>query len=184
MLNQQHASWDERLKIIHRLFPSTDRLDWKRAFDADITLMGRILRDIAKTDQPPQNRPGPRPGLDPYGPQPLVDSWVGTENGNRPYTVLPFADAFRQLAAGRSRTSLARMVGLDRVMVHRLLAATVAPTGEIMEKVAAAFGKRPSYFLEYRLGFISQVIFNSLATSPEKSIRLYEQVVSLMDAKS
>lgn len=172
--DKRKISWDERLELIKRVFPSCDNMDWKKAFDRDIDLAGRIVKDIIKADQATPGRPGPRPALDTARATPMVDRLLGRDPNERPYTVLPFDEAFTMLVGDHSLRQVSRKVGLAHVTVHRLIRGEIVPTGEMMERIAEAFGKRPSYFLEYRIGAIAASVMQKLVGSPEKTIRAYE----------
>lgn len=164
-------TWADRKKLIEQEFPSTKSLDWKRAFDADIDLFGRIIRDILKIGDNQPGRPGPRPQLDEETAAQRFRELMGDD-----YTVLPFADAFRALAGDRSIRHVATKTGLDRNAVDRLMKGTIQPDAYQMEKVAAGFGRDPSYFLEYRMLFISAALLDKMASSPESTVGLYRKI--------
>lgn len=175
--------WEERLALIRQLLPSSPLMGpqspetedaWRRAFERDVDLMGRVLRDLLKADQAVPGRPGPRPALNPAKVGPQVDSLLGKDPLERPYTLQPFREAFALLAGVRSLTQLARRTGLSRSHVHRLLRGEMMPTREVMEQIAVGFGKEPSYFVEYRIAVIVSAIVNGLVSFPEKSVASYE----------
>lgn len=177
-------SWDDRQALIRKRFPAGKNLSgaespetqaaWKRAFDHDIDLAGRILREVLRVDQATPGRLGPRLALDASRAQPLVDEWLGRDPLARPYTTLPFAEALTKLAGTRSLRHLSTKVTISPSQVRRLLRAEVTPSGKEMETIAGAFGKDASYFLEYRVGAIAAHIMHSLVGQPEHSIRYYE----------
>ena len=139
--------------------------------------MGRLLRDILKARQASATgRPGPRPALDAAKAQPVVDSWMGRDPCAAPYTTMKFGDAFVLLAGERSLRHIARMTDLPRMVVYRLMRGEVAPSAETITKVAQAFEKQPSYFVEWRIGVIASAIVANLTTMPERSVRAYESL--------
>jgi transcriptional regulator with XRE-family HTH domain len=179
-------SWDERLKLIQQQFASAplmgDESDetqkaWVKAFGRDPDLMGRILRDVLKADQAVPGRPGPRPALNAVKAEPVVDEWLGRDPLLRPYTLMPFQEAFTMLAGDRSLTAVARKCGLPRSQVHRLLRGEIQPTKEMMVKIAEGFGKAPSYFIEFRIGMIASAMIRRLSDSPERSVKVWEQLM-------
>lgn len=174
-------SWDDRQALIRKRFPSTATLAgpnsgevWRRVMDNDIDLAGRILREVLRVDQATPGRLGPRLALDAAKAQPTVDAWLGRDPLGRPYTTLPFAEAFANLAGDRSLRHLSTKTHLSVSQVRRLLRGEVLPSGEMMEIIAGAFEKDASYFLEYRVGAIAAHIMNSLVDNPEHSVRYYE----------
>ena len=173
-------SWDDRLALIVRVFPAEllddETVGWGRALERDPELMGRILRDILKARQANSTRPGPRPALDVAKAQPIVDGWLGRNPRDAPYSLLGFGDAFVLLADGRSVRQVARMVDLPRVTVHRLMRGEIKPSSEMMVRVAQAFSKQPSFFVEWRIGVIAGAVVDNLTAMPERSVRAYEQL--------
>jgi transcriptional regulator with XRE-family HTH domain len=171
--------WDDRLALIVRVFPAgplDEENGWGRVLDRDPELMGRILRDILKARQANSGRPGPRPALDMAKAQPIVDTWLGRDPLAAPYTLLPFGDALVLLAQGRSMRHVARLVDMPRTIVHRLMRGEIKPSSEMIVKVSQAFGKKPSYFVEWRIGVIASTIVDALTAMPERSVRAYESL--------
>lgn len=182
---REDLPWDQRLDLIRRKFPSAPLMGladadaeaaWKRAFDHDVELVGRILRDVLKADQAVPGRPGPRPALNIPRAQPILDEWMGKDPLGRPYTLLTFPEAFTLLIRGHVLRQVSRQTNISIGHLHRLLAGEREPTGEVMEKVASAFDKKPSYFLEYRIGTIAAAIIWKLSRTPEKTIPVYESL--------
>lgn len=169
-LNQEKVPWSKRAKVIKEVFPSTGKLNWKAAFDRDIDLLGRVLRDILKVDQTEQGRPGPRPSL---------DYEVGTRRLRQilgeDYSMLPFYESLKLLAGDRSIRHLATKCGVSHSHVQRLLAGDRDPDIQTLEKIAKAFGKHPSFFLEYRLLYIARTILDKLSDAPEATINIYRK---------
>lgn len=168
---------EQRHTMIGERFPSTVRLDWRKAFDNDIELLGRILRDILKLEMVTPGRPGPRPGVDRTQGEPILDKMLGKDPTDRPYTVLPFPQALRLLMAGRSLRHFQCKIGKSKSELHRLLKGSEPPTVGDMEHIAGVFGKQPSYFLEYRVKTITMAIGSQLLEeAPDVSIRVYERL--------
>lgn len=162
--------------MIAEKFPSTTSLNWGKAFDNNIELLGRILRDILRVDIPTTGRPGPRPSLDRTQSMPDLERLLGRDPNAHPYTVLPFHDAFRQLVGNRSTRALQNKLGMSKSHVHRLLHGKVKPTQAEMERLAGVFDRQPGYFAEYRVNKIAEAIGLHLVDEPEVSIRVYEKM--------
>jgi transcriptional regulator with XRE-family HTH domain len=170
------VSWDERMRTIRKVFPTTANLDWVQVFDDEPEVMGRILQDVTRSMQATPGKPGPRPVLDRRRAQPVVDRWLGKDPKKRPYSVLPFPEAFKLLVADRSVRHVAVRLGWTKSRVARLLAGDQQPVAVDMEEIAAAFDKSPSYFLEYRIAWSVTAFLSSLEASPEQTVRVYEQL--------
>ena len=175
--------WEERLALIRDALPSSPlmgpssgetREAWQRAFEHDIDLMGRVLRDLLKADQAVPGRPGPRPALDPAKVSTQVDGLFGKDPRERPYSLLAFPEAFALLVGSESLRQVARRTGLSHSAVRRFLRGDLTPTREIMERVAEGFGKQPSYFVEYRVAMVVAAVVQGLMSFPERSVGSYE----------
>lgn len=163
--------WDKRLTEIQKMFPSTTRLDWSRVFHSDPTLMGRIISDMAKMEQESSGKPGKRPSL---SSEDTAQYYRKYQNDD--YSMFEFKDAFKVLKGNRSFRAMAHKCDLSHGMVQRLLNGTADPTPEIMEKVAKAFKKHPSYFLEYRVNYVTSMIFHMMMEYPETSVVQYNKL--------
>jgi hypothetical protein len=162
--------WPERYKLISEQFPRAVQLDWHEAFK-DIEVYGRLIRDISKIDDDNPGRSGPRPALDRKTAEQRYKEMLRVD-----YSEYEFQDAFRILAQGRSIRSLAAKTGLDRNMVQKLLAGKREPDIQIMEQIAAAFKKRPAYFLEYRVMYVLGALEGRMLSAPEMTVDLYKKL--------
>lgn len=160
----ERIPWDDRLATVHRQYPSTDQRDWSEAL-RDYDLMGALIRDILKVESAPKRR-GQRPSLDIEAGEARLRQLWGDE-----WTTLPFAEAFRLLSGSLSRRAVGERVGVPRATVQRLLDG-LEPTGQEMERIAAAFGKPPTYFREYRVGLVCGFLVEYFADAPEASVAL------------
>lgn len=170
-LNKVKTNWADRAKVIKAVYPSTAELDWYEVFYQDPMILGKIINDIIKLDQSRSGKPGKRPSLDEHG---AADRLRKLRDED--HTVLPFPEALKMLAADKSVRGLAAKTGLDKSYVHRLLKGDADPSLEIIEKIAKAFNKRPSYFVEYRVGYILAMLDHKLMSSPETSIVFYNKL--------
>lgn len=168
---KRKTSWSERKKMLETTFPAVVDTDWKALFSQDVGLMGKLVNDILKADPADANRPGKRPSLDT---KEAAERYRKVFGGD--YTIEPFDVAFKILAGDRSIRHVAHNVGLDKSMVHDLLRGNIEPRMDIIEKVAAGFKKHPSYFVEYRVGYITGVLSQQLYSNPESSVVIYKRL--------
>lgn len=170
-LKGKKIPWAKRLELIHQEFPSTVKMDWSRAFSADIELYGRVLRDILKVDQTQPGRSGPRP---------VLDKGIAMERlrqlRREDYSQLEFREAFMVLKGDLSHRGLEARTGLNRNMVQKLLSGQREPDMFVMEQIATAFKKSPAYFLEYRTAYVLGALAERLASSPELSVDLFHRI--------
>lgn len=173
---RQKLSGQERRRLLAEKFPSTQGLDWREVFDNDTDLLGHLLRDILKLDMAVPGQAGRRPSLDEKEATPSFDKMMGRDYCDRPYSLLGFAKTLRLLMGTRSLSTLETKVGIDRTRLFRLLRGTAVPSCTDMERVAEAFGKKPSFFFEFRVLTIANAIHNELTDDPEVTVRVYEKL--------
>lgn len=164
--------WQERYLIIKEQFPSIDRLNWAEAFK-NVDLFGRVLRDILRIDQSLDSRtgPGPRPVLDEKRARERLRQLLGQD-----FSYSPFGETFDVMTAGRSMRGMAAKTGLSVKMIFQLKHGEREPDLYIMEQIAKAFNKDPSYFVEYRTAFIISALCDQMDKSPETTVDLYKKL--------
>lgn len=170
--------WEDRIDAIKDEWPSVaasldGTFNWKAAFDRDIDLLGAILRDVLRTDQAEPGRPGPKPNLDRHRSEGRLDEWMGKDPTDRPYSYQPFAPTLRLLCRNKSHRQAARKVGVPPSTLYHLMRGA-RPSTPLLEQVAKAFGKSPSYFIEWRQRMILGTVIAGLEANPEHSVRYYE----------
>jgi transcriptional regulator with XRE-family HTH domain len=162
--------WEKRMERIRADFPYIDRFDWDRAFDRDVDLFGRVVRDILKLGQATPGRPGPRPGLDIHKAEKQVRSLFGDD-----HSVEPFPVALRNLDPRASVRQIARRAQIERTQLHRVLTGDKEPDAYTMRACAYAYDKHPSYFAEWRTFYLTCALVRRLEANPDASIALYQQ---------
>lgn len=168
---RKRVPWAERLKLIEEEFPSTRDPDWTHILK-DPDNLGRLLKDILKVDQMEPGRAGPRPNLDV---ERGMQTWREMTSGD--YSELPFPAAFRVLARNGSIRAIAHKTSISKSRVERLLQGRDHPTVEDLRVIAAAYRKRPAYFIEYRAEYIIAAIAHQLTERHEMTIALYKKLV-------
>lgn len=163
--------WEQRAEAIRDRFPSVDKLDWTEALERDEDLFARIIRDILKLEQAVPGRPGPRPSLDVFSATRRMQQLFGND-----FSLRPFSDSLKTLAGNRSIRHISSRVHLERSHVHRLLTGVLEPDGYDMRMCAQAFGKHPSYFLEWRHLYIIAAVIRRLEWSPETSVSMFRRM--------
>lgn len=163
--------WDRRAVMILAQFGSVEKLVWRKAFESDIDLFARLVKDILKLDQAQPGRPGPRPALDYEQGVARLRQYMGQD-----YSMEPFEASLKNLANGRSIRALARKTGLSKNHIHRLLTGEIEADAYAMREIARAFDKHPSFFAEWRAMWVANAIVERLMNQPESSIVLYRKL--------
>lgn len=169
---KRRVPWKDRLQLIEQQFPAVIEPDWNVILRDEDTF-GRILRDILKVDQMEPGRAGPRPNVD-------YDRGIKTwkQITGQDYSDRPFIPSFRHLIRGQSRRTVARKTKLSRSKVDRLLLGHEAPRIEELRVIAEAYGKKPSFFSEYRAEYILAAIATRLDREAELTVVWYRKLVS------
>lgn len=163
--------WTERVELIYQHFPKCRDADWNVVL-SDLDSLGEVVRDILRLEQAEPGKSGPRPAPQVGQGMKSIRQWTGQD-----HSVLPFHEAFAILAQGYSMSHLARKTTLSRSQVHRLLRAEAQPTPHELSSVAQAFGKEPSYFIEFRTAYIMAALGARLEQAPEATIAIFRKIV-------
>lgn len=169
-MTNKKPSWEQRYNQITAQYPQAAQVDWSSVFRSDPDVFARLLGDVLKAEGR-GSIPGKRPQLDRAEGAKRLAKIAGED-----HATVDFAAAFRALTHSLSVRGAARKTGLSQAMTQRLLAGDVQPSFEIMEKVAAAFRKHPSYFLEYRILKVLVFIDKFLTDSPETATYWYDRI--------
>jgi transcriptional regulator with XRE-family HTH domain len=71
---------------------------------------------------------------------------------------------------------MAKLTGISPTMIFNLQKGSMEPSFEVMEKIAKSLNKKPSYFLEYRIGKIMASLSSYLVKSPEIASMWYSEI--------
>jgi transcriptional regulator with XRE-family HTH domain len=168
----QKMEWEDRYVVIKQEFPSAERLNWAEAL-RDVEVLGKVIRDILKDTLAEEGTTGP-------GPRPPLPMKEGSNRlrqlEGEDYSDYEFPEAFYILAQGRSVRHLARKLNMNSTLVYNLLKAKKHPDMATMEMIAKTFEKRPSYFLEYRVGYIVGALADKLVKTPDITIPIYAKL--------
>ena len=163
--------WSERYALICEHFPTADKLDWNQAFN-DVEVFGRLIYDILWQDQKEE---WDGKGLRPVFSQPRARQRLTQYLGND-YSYVPFTQAFSTLAGTRSIRHLASKVGVSPHFAWNLKKGVSQPDLHTIEKIAKAFKKDPSYFLEYRISYILGALGAQMDLLPEVTVDIYRKI--------
>lgn len=168
---RQTSDRERRVERALAQVPEAATADWSNVLAGDYDLVGTIMRDVLRIGNVEVRR-GQRP-------IPEFDDTIASLRaavGDEEYTVAPFPDAFRALAAGRSIRSVAHRVGLARNRVDRLLKMQISPTMSDMQKIAAGFKKPVGYFAEFRLAAIVVAVHAALERDPDRTVVMHQRL--------
>lgn len=162
--------WEQKEERVKEAHPEALDVSWSEVMQSDPDLFARIISDVVKASGS-VTRPGKRPSLNGKEAEATYSRLAGED-----FSSYPFAQAFRILAGKRSVRSVANKVDLAPSFVYNLLNERAEPSYETIEKIAKGFKKHPSYFIEYRVGFVQSAIGHFLESSPETATAWYIQI--------
>lgn len=165
-MTDRKQAWDERYKEIIEKFPSVDDISWAEALKQDSGAFASVLGDVIKAEGK-RSRPGKRPSLSRPDAENELSRLVGDSHSDADFTA-----TFKAMTHGRSVRGISNKVDIGQTTVHALLHGK-RPTFEQMEKIAIAFRKEPSFFLEYRIALVLLTIDSFLSDSPETATNWY-----------
>ncbi len=162
--------WEERYALICAHFPAADRIDWSRAFQ-DVEVFGRLVYDMLWQDQKEEWTGEGRPVFNPKRAREKLQQWLGND-----YSFVPFTEAFNTLAGDRSLRHIASKIDSSSHYVWNLKHGVTQPDLYTIERIAKAFKKDPSYFLEYRISYILGALGKQMDLAPEVTVDIYRQI--------
>lgn len=162
--------WSEKAVELREKFPSIKSLKWDKVFELDPVIAGRIVNDIIKIGGPSNSKPGKRASLTENEAHSRYTQLLGND-----FSEETFNPTFIRLCQGKTIRFVAAQTDLNISLVHNLLKGR-EPKIDEMEKIARGFNKHPSFFLEYRIYAILDVLFNQLMTYPESSVVQYKKI--------
>jgi transcriptional regulator with XRE-family HTH domain len=72
--------------------------------------------------------------------------------------------------------ALGEELGMDKMLIHRLLTDKQKPSLAQIELVAEYFNKQPSYFLEWRIAYVITFIYEALNKYTESSVIIFKKL--------
>jgi hypothetical protein len=159
--------WEEKYRRIVSQYPEVVDVNWSELLRSDGDVFARLLGDVLKSGSR-GSKPGKRPTLDRREALERLAK-VGDED----FSEFGFHETFSYLTQGTSIRGVAAKTGLGKSYVQRLLAQDTDPSFAVMEQIAKAYKKHPSYFLEYRIAKTLVVIDSLLHDSPETATAWY-----------
>lgn len=152
-------------------FPQLNNIDWSDVIRKNPDVLENIVSDIVKVE----------------GQRRKVDRSDGTRRINAIYNIdyseKEFRDSFAILSSNESIRKIASKINVSPAHVYNLREGRAQPTLEIMEQIAFAYNRDPSYFLEYRIHFVLESISSFLTKNPETATAWFSKATNSMVIK-
>jgi hypothetical protein len=168
------------LEKAKREFPSTGmgEAQWLAFFDtpAGHHAMGRIIGDIYDVVKAEREK---EDGLQRMGRRPrrqgsLEDVYATVFPA--PYTMDPFPESMLKLLAGRSQRQFAPKIPVHQTTMSRLMSGALVPDKTMLERIAHAAKVHPSYFVEWRAMYVSEMVQSVMTNRPNIGVTAYKHV--------
>lgn len=95
---------------------------------------------------------------------------------NDDFSELNFIETFNYLWGDKTIAQMTAKTGITQNVIYLIKRGKRPASMEDMEKIALAFNKDPSYFLEYRIGKVLESINSYLEQSPETATAWFTKV--------
>lgn len=164
-------SWEKKYKEIKDQYPDILTEDWQSLLSRDSDIFSNLLGDVLKF-KGKKSVPGKRPNLSREEGASRLLKMADEDFADREFRL-----AFKALTATKSVRSVAHKTGFGKSYIQRLLQGEQQPTFAAMEQIAQAYGKHPSYFLEYRVARVVIILERFLSSYPETASSWYLKVV-------
>ena len=135
--------------------PQLQELDWSDILRKNPDVLENIVGGVVRTE----------------GQRRRIDRRDGNRRLNAIYDLdhseKPFCESFIILSGNDSIRKIAAKIEVSPAHVYNLREGKAEPTIEVMERIAVAYHRSPSYFLEYRIHHVLVSISNYLMKNPE-----------------
>ena len=154
--------------------------EWVAFFEtpAGFHAMGQLIRDIYDEVLAEQEREaghrqmGRRPNRNE---RPLSE--VYEQDFPKPYSMYPFPVAMQKLLDKHpSQRAFCRKVPIHQTTLSLYMSGKRKPDLHMLERIAAAARVKPSFFVEWRAMYVSEMVLNVLLQSPNVGVRAVNTV--------
>lgn len=149
--------WDSILAKIREDHPEIRGLQWGNILRSDPRLLGGMINDIIKASNSSRGKPGKRVSS---SPEEIAVDLLKLQNDD--FSTLPFDETLQMLMTGKSLRHMQSLSGISKDKIRRLMWGVQKPSVQEMESLAKALRKDPSFFSEYRAGWVCSVLYEML----------------------
>lgn len=147
-------------------FPQAENIDWSDVIRKNPAVLENLVSGIVKTE-------GTRRKVDRRDANRRMDAIYDIDHSEK-----PFKESFGILCSKESIRKTAAKIEVSPAHVYNLKEGKAEPTLEVMEKIAFAYNRNPSYFLEYRIHHVLESISCFLMKNPETASVWFNKATS------
>jgi hypothetical protein len=164
--------WEQTITKLYREVPAAKNVNWAALFSDDPKILGHLINDIIKVEISKRGRPGKRATTN------EAEIFADFRKlRHEDYADAPFVEIMKAHSETKSLRHMARLTGLDKMVIRRLLMGEgEPPTSAQLESIAAGLKKDPGYFIEYRARYVCSAIHTILLDNSESATVFYKKL--------
>lgn len=156
----------ERIVSLKEKFPQLEDIDWSDVIRKNPDVLENIVGDIVRVE----------------GSRRRVDRSKGARRVSAIYNIdhseKQFKDSFTILVGSESLRKTASKIDASPAYVYNLKLGKTEPTLDVMERIALAYDRDPSFFLEYRIHYVLESISSFLLKNPETATAWFSKATN------
>ena len=158
----------EKIVSLKEDIPQLQNINWSEVINKNPDVLEGIVGGIVKSD----------------GKRRRVSRKDGTRRLNQVYSQdfseRPFSESFTIICGKDSLRTTATKTGISYSHVFQLKSGNAIPTIPMMESIAYAYNREPSYFLEYRIHFVLESMSEFLTKNPETATAWFNKAQGIV----
>ena len=155
----------KKIEAAKKNYPQLANINWNDILREDPEILNDVVAGIVRTDTKRKAK---------------INYNVGTQKLHRlqdiDYSELPFTEAFAIMCGDDPLRVIAEKIGVSYSHVYNLRQGISEPSFEIMESIAEAYSRKPSFLLEYRIGTVLLSLEAFMEKNPETASIWYNRV--------
>jgi hypothetical protein len=165
-LSKKKELHEKIISLKEKKFPQLQEIDWSEVLRKNPDVLENIVGDIVKVE-------GARRKVERSKATRRISAIYNIDHSER-----EFKESFSILTGSESLRKTASKIDVSPAYVHNLKLGKAQPTLEIMEAIAYAYDRHPSFFLEYRIHYVLESISSFLVKNPETATAWFSKVTN------
>lgn len=156
---------DERISELKSKNPSLANIDWGRILREEPEVFNGLANGVSRIDRNRKSK---------------LDNRTGTRRLHNfiqdDFSEKEFREAFKIICDKDTIRKTAEKIDISPAHVYNLKEGKAQPTLELMEVIAKAYGRKPEYFVEYRIINILASVDKFLLKNPETATVWFNKI--------
>lgn len=156
---------DEKISALKQKNPQLANINWGKILREEPEVFNGIANGVARVDRNRKSKLDHRTGTR------RLHNFIQDD-----FSEKEFKDAFKIICEKDTIRKTAEKINISPAHVYNLKEGKAQPTIEIMEIIAKAYGRKPEYFIEYRVMNILLSLDNFLSNNPETATVWFNKI--------